>query len=143
MKRLLSICLCALILSAGSALAEETACVGELTNNVPAFEAAKRAFLDGDYHRFYSIATPMVPNADEKRDGLMGGLVSALPDGFKGCWTIAERYESPGLYQDVSFFDTGGGPLGLYMMGTVFRDEIIVMQFSFSDSATDALDELR
>ena len=114
----------------------------EAEQSTPVFEQAKAALTKGDYDQFYQLVTPMVANPEEKRISLMGPLQRLFPKGFLSCWNVVQRFEQPGLYQDVSFFDTGDGPLGLYLLGTVFNGQIVIMHFAYSDVPADMLDHL-
>lgn len=127
---------------AGAALAQGAACSPNADNPIPVFEEAKSAMLAGDYDRFYELVTPYVANPEEKRASLMGPLQRLMPKGFKGCATVVHRFEPPGLYQEVVFYDTGSGPLGLYLSATVFGGEPRIIFFAYSDSPADMLENL-
>lgn len=135
--------LAAALAPAATALAQDAACENGPRDAVPAFEAAKSAMLRGDYEAFYALATPHVPDAESRKSQLIGPLQRALPDGFRSCWTVVERFEDPGLYQDVTFFDSGAGPVGLYLLGAVYRGEITIMHFAYSQVPSDMLGNLK
>ncbi|NNF24567.1 MAG: hypothetical protein HKN63_07160 [Rhodobacteraceae bacterium] len=135
--------LAAALATATTALAQDAPCENAQTDAVPAFEAAKSAMLQGDYETFYKLSTPHVPDAESRKPQLIGPLQSALPGGFKSCWTVVERFEEPGLYQDVTFFDSGAGPVGLYLLGAVYKGEITIMHFAYSQVPSDMLDNLK
>ncbi len=126
----------------GAAVAQEPVCDPSADKTVPVFEEAKSAMLTGDYDRFYRQVTPYVANPDEKRASLIGPLQRLMPNGFEGCATIVHRFEPPGLYQEVVFFDTGKGPLGLYLSAAMFDGELRIIFFSYSDSPADMLENL-
>lgn len=82
---------------------------------------------------------------DDRADGrisLIGPLQRLMPNGIKGCATVVHRFEPPGFYQEVVFFDTGSGPLGLYLSAATFGGDLKVIYFAYSDSPADMLENL-
>lgn len=127
---------------ASPALAETPVCDPPADQPVPVFEEAKAAMLAGDYDRFYELVTPYVSNPEEKQASLIGPLQRLMPKGFEGCATVVHRFEPPGLYQEVVFYDTGRGPLGLYLSGAIFDGAVRIIFFSYSDTPSDMLENL-
>lgn len=131
------------VCSAAPGFAQDTPCAPNGDTFVPVFAAAKLAMLTGDYDRFYDMVTPFVADADARKEELIGPLQSVLPEGFASCWTVVQRFEEPGFYQEVTFFDSGSGPVGLYLQGVYYDGDIRIMHFAYSDVPSDMLEKLQ
>jgi hypothetical protein len=109
----------------------------------PEMEAAKAAFLAGDYPGFFTLVGELMPNTDGT--ALMAELAASVPDGFASCTTIAQREDVGGLVQEVTLFSLsdGQGYIGLYMQSALADGRRLVLQFSFNSTLTAVLDDLR
>ena len=134
--------LLASLVATSAALPASAVCTPQPDTAVPVFEIAKEAMLSGDYDTFYDAATPFVANADEKRASLLGPLQRVMPSGFSGCSSAAFRFEAPGLYQEVVMFETETGPLGLYLLGVMYKGKVQIIHFAYSDSPADMVERL-
>lgn len=143
MRLCLSFAAALFALGVGHAQANDARCKPNPTNTVADFETAKDAMLRGEYDRFYEVVTPFVQNREARKAELLEPLRRAFPNGFRECASVVFRKQKPALFQEVILFDTGAGPLGLYLQGAQFRGDIKIIHFAYSDTPSDMIEKLK
>ena len=130
------------ILFAGSHSAA-AACDPTTSNDVPAFETAKEAFLQADYKSFYDAMGPYFPGTEY--EATFGQVRVVFPNPFTHCRTILQRRESPGFYQELVFYFPAGSdaPLALLLVGAEVDGQVNLIEFSFNTSLSSVLDDLK
>ncbi len=109
----------------------------------PELEAAKTAFLGGDYAGFFALAAAQMPNEDGV--ALMAGIAEGVPDGFESCATVVQREDVGGLVQEITLFQLPGGqgPISLYVQSALINGQRVILQFSFDSTLGKVLEKLR
>ena len=140
MKSLLAIA-CATLLPA-AALAQS--CTPSTAADIPAFEAAKTAFLKTDYRAFANLVDDYIPNMNAQFDTLFGPLDVFEPQGYDRCRTILQRREDPSFMQEIVFFFPKGSdiPLALHLVGAEVDGAVRVLEFTYNSSISVVLDGL-
>jgi hypothetical protein len=141
----IALCLAALLSCiAGQSAAQTTpACAFTGPTVFPEMEAAKAAFLAGDYPGFFALAAAQMPNADGV--ALMAGITEAVPDGFASCTTVVQREDVGGLVQEITLFQLpeGKGPISVYVQSALINGQRVILQFSFDSTLSDVLEKLQ
>jgi hypothetical protein len=109
----------------------------------PELEAAKAAFLTGDYAGFIALAGVMMPDVDGA--ALMAGIAEAVPGGFAACTTVIQREDVGGFVQEVSLYQLpdGNGPISLYLQSALVDGKRVILQFTFDSGLAVVLEKLR
>ncbi len=109
----------------------------------PEMEAAKAAFLAGDYDGFFAQAAAQMPNTDGV--ALMAGITQAVPDGFASCTTVVQREDVGGLVQEITLFQLpeAKGPISVYVQSALIDGQRVILQFSFDSTLANVLEKLR
>lgn len=109
----------------------------------PEMEAAKAAFLAGDYPGFFALAAAQMPGTDGV--ALMAGITGAVPDGFASCTTVLQREDVGGLVQEITLFQLpeGNGPISVYIQSALIDGKRVILQFSFDSTLANVLQNLR
>ena len=140
MKMLMTL-ICAAVLPLA---ATAQSCEPSTDADVPAFEAAKTAFLRTDYRAFANLVDDYIPNMDDQFDALFGTLSVFEPQGYDRCRTILQRRESPSFIQELVFYFPRGSnvPLALHLVGAEVDGEVRMLEFTYNSSISAVLDEL-
>ena len=140
MKSLLALACATLLPAAASA----QSCTPSTAADIPAFEAAKTAFLKTDYRAFANLVDDYIPNMNAQFDTLFGPLDVFEPQGYDRCRTILQRREDPSFMQEIVFFFPKGSdiPLALHLVGAEVDGAVRVLEFTYNSSISVVLDGL-
>ena len=140
MKHLLALACAALLPISASA----QSCAPSTADDIPAFEAAKTAFLKTDYRAFASLVDDYIPNMNQQFDGLFGPLDAFEPQGYDRCRTILQRREAPSFVQEIVFYYPKGrdSPLALHLVGAEVDGAMRILEFTYNASLSAVLDGL-
>ena len=140
MKSLLALACATLLPAAASA----QSCTPSTAADIPAFEAAKTAFLKTDYRAFANLVDDYIPNMNAQFDALFGPLEVFEPQGYDRCRTILQRREDPSFLQEIVFFFPKGSdiPLALHLVGAEVDGAVRVLEFTYNSSISVVLDGL-
>ena len=119
-------------------------CAPSAAADIPAFEAAKTAFLKTDYRGFANLVDDYIPNMDAQFDALFGPLDVFEPQGYDRCRTILQRREGPSVVQEIVFYFPKGSdvPLALHLVGAQVDGAVRVLEFTYNSSISVVLDGL-
>lgn len=120
-------------------------CDGALDREVPAFEDAKSAMLEGDFEAFYDAATPYAAKDPAIKSGFLDPLVANFPDGFSNCVTVVQRTETPGYVQEITLFFMDGltGPISVYLAAVEVDGVLQPTSVVYNSDMDVVFDELR
>lgn len=135
-------CLIALtLLLSGTAHA---ACVDAEANPPRIMEAVRAAMKSGDYPRFVANADAAERIPEPQKLNIVNVLKNAHPDGFDYCEVLLRRDLSAKLFQELSVFSEAGKDwVFLYALGARIDGQETLLNFKFSNSATEELAKFR
>ncbi len=133
----------ALALAASPAVAENT-CEMRGAEPVEILEAAKEAFLKGEFQEFSKVATELMGSSRKALEKPLGQLEGLFPNGFEDCQTVVQRRDVGGMVQEVTTFNIKGQdfPMSLYLLAAPIRGEMKISYLNFNTTMTDVLDSL-
>lgn len=112
---------------------------------VPALEAAKAHFLKGEFAQFYRVATPLVPDAEDRYAEVIGKLPELFSGGFSSCSTVLQRRDQGGMVQEVTLFTVrppNSGMMSLLLTSAPIDGEETVIFMNFSSQMSRVLEQV-
>lgn len=119
-------------------------CTDTYPNPSPLMIEVRAAMLNGDYETFARRADAANRIAEAQKLNIINVLKGAHPNGFDFCEVLLRRELSDKLYQELSVFSEEGKDwVFLYALGARINGQETLLNFKFSNSATEELAKFR